>query len=121
MSICTFGECTRKTLAHGLCAGHVKQRARGGRLHALAPARGGALGAKDPLDRLKDAANEYADAVQDGDWESAWQNLIDSAKWVALGVPKRPRYAAVGYTLLAQLRADMRSIAADMRRIAASR
>lgn len=76
----------------------------------LKPAQGGALGAKDPHDRLKDACFTYSEALEtEGvDSERPWENLVDAAEWVALGVPKIPRLQHLGYRLLSEMRAKMR-------------
>lgn len=108
---CTAGECTRTAYKDGLCGGHYKRRQRGQPLTPLRQAQGGSLGAKDPRDRLKDCCFAYEDAVEGEDQatiDRAWENLVDAAEWVAMGVPKTPRLQKLGYRLLAELRTTMR-------------
>jgi hypothetical protein len=107
---CSAGECPRPVYKDGICVGHYKRRQRGQDMGPLRDARGGALGPKDPQDRLKDASITYADALEvEADNDRAWANLIDAAEWVALGVPKTPRLQKLGYRLLAEMRAQMRA------------
>jgi hypothetical protein len=112
VTTCRVGDCGRKAVAKELCDGHYRQFKRGQPLTKLAAARGGALGAKDPRDRLKDACFTYQEAVDSdvaGENERAWENLVDAAEWVALGVPKIPRLQTLGYRLLAEVRAKMKA------------
>lgn len=109
---CSAGECARAAYKDGLCGGHYKRRQRGQPLTPLRQAMGGALGAKDHRDRLKDACFAYENAIEGEDEagiDRAWNNLVDAAEWVAMGVPKTPRLQKLGYRLLAELRATMRS------------
>jgi hypothetical protein len=105
---CTAGDCPKPAYKDGLCSGHYTRRRRGQPLTPLAPRQGWGVGAKDPHDRLKDAAIAYSDAVDQADYDKQWENLVDAAEWVALGVPKIPRLQRLGYRLLSELRAKMR-------------
>lgn len=111
-STCTAGECTRRVYKAELCRGHYNRKRLGQPLTELNPEQGGRLGSKDPHDRLKDACFAYEQAV-DSDDESAraraWENLVDAAEWVALGVPKQQRLQRLGYRLLGELRTTMRN------------
>jgi hypothetical protein len=107
-TLCTAGECTRRAVSGGLCAGHRKRKQRLQSMGTLRPAQGGVLGAKDQHVRLKDCALDFANAIEDADYEREWENLVDAAEWVALGVPKTPRLQKLGYRLLKELRTVMR-------------
>jgi hypothetical protein len=111
VTTCRVTDCGRPAVSGGLCHGHVKRRQRGQPLTPLGTAQGGVLGAKDPRDRLKDACFAYGEALEQESADTAkpWENLIDAAEWVALGVPKIPRLQSLGYRLLAELRATMKA------------